>query len=261
MWISSAPSLGHDLGGALGDSSWADVKFVAGGRPIFAHRCILVARSAYFAAMFRSGMQEGASDQPGAVVDVVVPDSHVGLFRLLHFIYTGTLAPAEHAVLMDDLVAADRYNLIEMKRLCESMITLSPANCCETYQIARAIDAPRLSADALGYLVSHLADVRHTPAFAELRASTPTLAGSILERAMASNASLSHGSSGVQQRVEKAATRAGVHDFPIWASVTIVVCCFAYSKVASTVVLGPLVPVINSVVVLAVVVMMCFGLR
>ena len=78
---------------------------------------------------------------------------------------------------------------------------------------------------------------------------------------MASNASLSHGSSGVQQRVEKAATRAGVHDFPIWASVTIVVCCFAYSKVASTVVLGPLVPVINSVVVLAVVVMMCFGLR
>ena len=43
--------------------------------------------------------------------------------------------------------------------------------------------------------------------------------------------------------------------------VTIVVCCFAYSKVASTVVLGPLVPVINSVVVLAVVVMMCFGLR
>ena len=35
--FASAPSLSQDLGGALGDSSWADVKFVAGGRPIFAH--------------------------------------------------------------------------------------------------------------------------------------------------------------------------------------------------------------------------------
>ena len=57
------PSLSSDLGGALGDSSWSDVKSIAGGRPIHAHRCILCARSSFFAAMFRSGMQEGVSSR------------------------------------------------------------------------------------------------------------------------------------------------------------------------------------------------------
>lgn len=47
------PTLAHDLGGALGSMEHADVKFLAGGKPIYAHRSVLACQSEYFAAMFR----------------------------------------------------------------------------------------------------------------------------------------------------------------------------------------------------------------
>jgi hypothetical protein len=54
-------TLAYDLSGALGDQHWADVCFLADNKPIYAHRCVLMGRSKYFAAMFRSGMVETAS--------------------------------------------------------------------------------------------------------------------------------------------------------------------------------------------------------
>lgn len=47
-----SPTLAQDLGGALGSMAYADVKFVAEGRPLYAHRAVLVCQSEYFTAMF-----------------------------------------------------------------------------------------------------------------------------------------------------------------------------------------------------------------
>lgn len=65
-------TLAVDIGGALGESEYADIKFVANGKPIYAHRCILAARSAYFSSMFRSIEMSGG--KKNKVVEVVVPD-------------------------------------------------------------------------------------------------------------------------------------------------------------------------------------------
>lgn len=46
-------TLASDMGGALGSMEHADVKFVADGKPIYAHRAVLSCQSEYFAAMFR----------------------------------------------------------------------------------------------------------------------------------------------------------------------------------------------------------------
>lgn len=70
-------TLARDLGSMVGDPQFADVRFVAEGRAIFAHRFILESRSEYFRAMFRSGMMESqlhdGSGMFGEAVDVVVP--------------------------------------------------------------------------------------------------------------------------------------------------------------------------------------------
>jgi hypothetical protein len=65
-------TLAVDIGGALGESEYADIKFVANGKPIYAHRCILAARSSYFSSMFRSIEMSGG--KKNKVVEVVVPD-------------------------------------------------------------------------------------------------------------------------------------------------------------------------------------------
>ena len=109
--------LASDLGAALGDRTWADVKFIAGGRAIYAHRAVLAAASDFFRGMFRSGMFQGGGGGE-AYLEVVVPDSHVGMLRLLLWIYTAHLEGAgELSVLIDDLVAADRFQLLDMKRM------------------------------------------------------------------------------------------------------------------------------------------------
>lgn len=47
------PSLASDLGVALGSMEHVDVRFIAGDRPVYAHRAVLACGSEYFAAMFR----------------------------------------------------------------------------------------------------------------------------------------------------------------------------------------------------------------
>lgn len=67
-----------DLGSLVGDLEFADVRFIAEGRTIAAHRFILEARCEYFRVMFQSGMKEG---QVGAnqMLDVVVPGTRFAI--------------------------------------------------------------------------------------------------------------------------------------------------------------------------------------
>ena len=70
-------TLSRDLGSLVGDPQFADVRFVAEGRAIYAHKFILECRSEYFRAMFRSGMAESRRHNHGGEfgdsIDVVVP--------------------------------------------------------------------------------------------------------------------------------------------------------------------------------------------
>jgi hypothetical protein len=69
-------TLVRDLGALVGDPQFADVRFVAEGRSIMAHRFILEGRSEYFRAMFRSGMTAAtieASRGATPVLNVIVP--------------------------------------------------------------------------------------------------------------------------------------------------------------------------------------------
>ena len=69
--------------------------------------------------MFNSGMSESIAvagtddveDGPPAVVDIVVPDSFVGLLRLLIYLYTDILPDGSDGALLEDLMSADRYQV------------------------------------------------------------------------------------------------------------------------------------------------------
>lgn len=64
------PTLARDLSTLVGDPEFADVRFIAEGRAIVAHRFILESRCAYFRGMFHGGMAESRG---GEMIDVVVP--------------------------------------------------------------------------------------------------------------------------------------------------------------------------------------------
>ena len=184
-------TLARDMGSLLGEPLFADVRFVAEGRAVMAHKFILESRSEYFRALFRSGMGEMSSAVmrrvPGSrrrerksVVDIQVPDTFVGFLRLLLFIYTDTLPDGSDDALLEDLLSADRYGLRDMKDLCESMLVPSKDNWFNLLRAAELVSSEKLRALTMSFLQDNFAvllgtvdvDVEPEPS-AEQRLSTP----------------------------------------------------------------------------------------
>ena len=156
-------TLSRDLSNMLGDQQFGDIKFVTEGKEIFAHRFLLESRSEYFRAMFRSGMAESIT-QPSQIITVVVPESYLGFLRLLTFIYTSTIPGGNNEVLIEDLMTADRYNLMDMRLHCESMIKPDKDNWPEILRVALQLDSQRLVEDIMSFLcerTSALDDALH----------------------------------------------------------------------------------------------------
>ncbi|KAM3278803.1 hypothetical protein ACQJBY_046220 [Aegilops geniculata] len=123
-----APSdLHQHLGDLLKNKDAADLVFQVGGQRFSAHRCVLAARSSVFKAELLSAMKESSAALP-----IEIHDMEADVFEsLLHFIYTDSVPLLEMArnkgetdVVMAGhlLVAADRYNIIRLKQICEEKL-------------------------------------------------------------------------------------------------------------------------------------------
>jgi speckle-type POZ protein len=127
--LRSMSGLPADLGRLLETEAGSDVDFEVCGRVFSAHKLVLAARSPVFMADFFGPAMEKATGY------IRICDMHPDVFEaLLHYIYTDTLpatatstttatAREEAAALAQDLlVAADRYNLKDLKSITENML-------------------------------------------------------------------------------------------------------------------------------------------
>ncbi|ETL92602.1 hypothetical protein, variant 1 [Phytophthora nicotianae] len=166
----STRTLNDDMKFALSDEVWADIVLIAEGRSIPVHRCMLIARSEYFRAVlaFHRLAESANNERKMAVVNV--EDSYAAIVRVLRFIYYDQVALQQlkrneetdtdvSDQLLEDLVAADKYGLERMKRLCEHAIALNTANCLEVLIVAELVHAAHLKQVAMRYIQTNLSDV------------------------------------------------------------------------------------------------------
>ena len=154
-------TLSRDFGNIVGDPQYADIRFIAEGRTLYAHRFILEARCPYFRAMFRSGMMESFVVN-GKPTDIVVPDSFVCLLRMLIFIYTDFLPEGSEAALLEDLMTADRYHVMDMRCLCENMLATTSRNWRDILRVSDIVKSSHLKVDAMCFIRDHLGDSLQT---------------------------------------------------------------------------------------------------
>ncbi|XP_037451038.1 BTB/POZ and MATH domain-containing protein 1-like [Triticum dicoccoides] len=117
-------NLRQDLGGLLETDKGADVVFEVGGETVAAHRCVLAARSSVFAAELFGPKKEGKAD---AGVVMRVEDMEAEVFKaLLRFAYTASLPKTrkedQDITYQHLLVAADRYDMGQLKLICEEKL-------------------------------------------------------------------------------------------------------------------------------------------
>lgn len=79
----------------------------------------------------------------------------MGFLRLLIFLYTQTLPDGSDGALLEDLMAADRYGIAEMKAMCVHMLVPSRTNWLDLLRAADLLQLPVLHDQVVYWLRDH----------------------------------------------------------------------------------------------------------
>lgn len=165
----------------IDDAESSDCVFKVGRKQIHAHKAILSARSAVFAAMFQHNMLEKLRSTV-QVKDV----SYDILKQIFQYLYTGKVDKIEQKP-VDLLIAANKYCLDDLKILCEMAIQydLNVDNAFEYLSVAESHNAPNLKSVIVEFILMNAKEVADKPKFEPYVESHPRLIAEVF-RALAS---------------------------------------------------------------------------
>ncbi|CAM0877678.1 unnamed protein product [Alopecurus aequalis] len=92
-------------------------------KAMYINSAILAARSPFFLKLFSNGMKE--SDQTYTTLTIADSDEN-SLMELLSFIYSGKLTTTEPTLVLDILMAADKFEVVSCMRHCCQVLTSLP---------------------------------------------------------------------------------------------------------------------------------------
>ncbi|XP_076892572.1 BTB/POZ and MATH domain-containing protein 4-like [Bidens hawaiensis] len=179
--------LGSHFGLLLDNMEGSDVFFNVAGEKFLAHKLVLAARSPVFRSMFFK--QDGEKHH-----EVDLTDMEPKVFKaMLHFIYRDTLMEDETvtsssfsesgSLISKLLAAADKYDLVRLRRLCESHlckdITVNAVG--RALALADRYHATELKAVCLRYAAENLAAVMRSEGFEYLKENCPQLQSELLK--------------------------------------------------------------------------------
>merc|ERR1719221_311121 len=147
--------LSNDLSELLDSGSFSDFKIVCGGETFACHKNILATRSTYMEAMLNSGMKE-VDEGVMEIKDLDVDDVRA----VLKFIYTGRVKNIKkNSTAL--LRAADRYELLGLKKLCEKELisSMKTDNVLDRLILADSVQADNLRDAAKKWILKHSAAV------------------------------------------------------------------------------------------------------
>jgi len=153
-WTASS-SVVTDLASSLTVGLLSDVTILCRGSRFAVHKVILASRSSVFRAMFTSNMEESKPNP-----EIVMEDLEKEAVRLMvKFIYTNSIQTAdldENAKIL--LAAAEKYDLRQLKSLCENSLakSLAPENCVRRLALADRFSAEHLKSRVLEFMTNSL---------------------------------------------------------------------------------------------------------
>ncbi|XP_062715283.1 speckle-type POZ protein [Aedes albopictus] len=148
----------------LEDQKFTDVILVCGKDKFKVHKAILVAHSSVFRAMFNSDMKESSTNR----VEIDDLDYEV-VEQMLHFIYTDK-APKVHLMADRLLGAADKYDLVGLKIVCEQALCeqLSVENALQMLAFANRHNTKLLASQAKTFLAKNIEEAMLTKDWLDL---------------------------------------------------------------------------------------------
>ncbi|XP_057954654.1 BTB/POZ and MATH domain-containing protein 4 [Malania oleifera] len=184
--------IGAHFGTLLENMEGSDVTFDVSGEKIHAHKLVLAARSPVFRSEFFDGLEEDKKE-------IIVSDLEPKVFKaMLHFIYRDTLMEdvelAASSSLSSEssvsdtltaklLAAADKYDLVRLRRMCESYLCkdISVNSVAKILALADHYHATELKTVCLRFAAENLAAVMRSDGFEYLKENCPSLQSELLK--------------------------------------------------------------------------------
>ena len=165
----------NDLENLFAEKNFSDLEITCDEEVFHCHQNILSARCPVFMAMFQSDMIEKHSKK------VIISDVKKTVFsEMLRFIYTGRFSSDDSLkeLARDLLVAANKYQLDLLKRLCEDELgsTLEESNCLELFVFGDIHQATTLKMAALESVLMNLPSLSNTDVYKDFNRQYPDLA-------------------------------------------------------------------------------------
>lgn len=196
----------------------------------------------------------------------------MGFLRLLLFVYTDTLPDGSDGALLEDLMAADRYGLVDMKLLCENMLVPSQSNWLDLLRAADLLGSQRIQLLVTAFLRDNFSllepqkseqlrsgesaklsekneeVITENSSLIELKEEFPGLLEQLFERRKEISP-LPPSQVLIAQINAQQASRYGDASkpplFPVWSLVVAAVCLLAYQYTSKYVSMGWLIPAVN----------------
>ncbi|ODM96617.1 Speckle-type POZ protein B [Orchesella cincta] len=151
----------------LHDDRFADVILVVGQDEVPAHRIILATSSPAFSEILENTTVFYTSNQTSTAANcqlvhlprILIEPQDIGLdciHELLRYVYTGTVDNSKMTEGLANrlIIAADKYGLPELKRLCENIVLqgLRAENAIELYLLGNRVSSSRIIRKALSIM-------------------------------------------------------------------------------------------------------------
>jgi ubiquitin-protein ligase len=164
-----------NLGSALNNSDYSDVQFVFPdeGVTCYGHKVILASRSEYFGRLFSCGLKESREEKP--VVEIKELSSHTFL-AMLKYVYVNDVDFADRSVdLVELLLAAERFQLGGLKKLCEERLTSSFSLPTAIRLLTAFNISEELRNQCISFVLAHWGELEKTDEFRDLMLYYPDL--------------------------------------------------------------------------------------
>jgi hypothetical protein len=163
--VTTSSTMTKDMKALAHQQKFSDIVFVVEGKPVYAHKAILCARSPYFAAMLLGGLREASQKEITLAEDVRMES----FLLVLEYLYTKDaesilnkiMDDAEGSLIVDVFQLACQYNVRSLKKELEFIISFSivPDNVAGLLILAEQQSAWILKAHCLSFIREHKEEV------------------------------------------------------------------------------------------------------
>lgn len=154
----------------------SDVVISNGACKINAHKVVLAARSPVFAKMFQHPMKENRENR------VLISDMPDDVLReMISFIYTGTVSLRDGAMARNLYIAADKYAVKDLKKLCSEVLQkFCFDNVLDSLFLAHLYDDKTLKQSALDFIAMNYSQVKSSESWENFMKENKALAIEVL---------------------------------------------------------------------------------